>query len=116
MQRFPQDKDPQSPTDILGKPLEEGDQIAWASGKRLRIGTVERIRFKRRLIIGWNPDNTPSYSYGELEETHRGDPEIVRWSVTGRDARFTARRGRDARVQAVPDVQNIIKVEFDDEF
>lgn len=52
---FPQTKDPNNPTDLMGRPLDVGDYVAWgisrgSSGVAMSVGRIERINFTRPKI------------------------------------------------------------------
>lgn len=49
-------KDPKNPTDILGRPIAEGDVVAWAvtqgRSAELAICVIEKINFTRKNLAG----------------------------------------------------------------
>lgn len=118
---FPSTKDPSRPTDILNRPLAEGDRIAYATsyhrGARLSVGEITRIRFLRKALAGYNeweecaPADAERYTITARPEVWNG----MRYSAQVYDGdapvgqRFTEDKTR-ARPSPINKVENIIKV------
>ena len=95
------DKDPHNPTDVIGRPIAEGDFIAyptmWGSSAQIRIARIEKIRFKKNKIK-FDYQGKPYESKYDFEDCPRH--QAVKYTlyvqpIEKKDGRWTDRNYRD---------------------